>query len=127
MINQRGSILVETALVMAFVILPGIALQLEVLRASQNVAVMETAVCEFVRMRALGAGHEAAVRRVNERWRSLLPSHEQSLFRDFDHWWVDETGDGWEGVLRIRFQTFFPAMQRHRQMTRRCLFSSSHS
>lgn len=121
---MHGSILVEAVLALSFIILPGMALQLELVRGVLNRAILHAAAFQYARHRGLGSEKRTALLATKNLTRLLLSS-ERRQAGSLLHW---EDGiypsrqQVWSRV-RVRYPTFFPFLKDRSQVTETCRFS----
>lgn len=120
---MRGSILVEAVLALSFVVIPALALQLEIARVVLNRALLHASVFHFVRHRGLGSSKRTALLATRPLTNRLL-KWERRQARAFEHWEEGQYPSRRElwAKVQVRYLTWFPWVQNQMQVTESCRF-----
>lgn len=121
---MKGGIAIETVLVLALIVLPLMAFFMDLIRLSQNQAVLHHMCFLFTRYQALGVGRQEALEKAISFFDGALSFAE---LRSLKRATVAETellSDGVWGTVRYRFVGLFPFWHRRFQVTKRCHFWS---
>ena len=119
---MKGSILVETALALGFVILPLTAFFFDLIRLSERHALLHHICFMYTRARALGDSEAVARADAIGFYRGVLPEKEIQSFHRALHTDTEKKGDKILGRVRYRYAGWFSLFHVRFQVTKRCPF-----